>query len=374
MESAAAFTDVALSTDPGLERLLVQEWESLATTAGIAAPHHALRPFGLKGFVRIKIPAPHEQAWPLIQQLHSVHHAFRVVHFFKFGEEDPLKQLEQWFEELDFYEAKTATRFRITSLRSGEQAFSSYDVAVLTGAIINRRYDLPVNLEDYDLDIRVQIQEEYCWIGIQWTRVPLSQRFERPYFRRVSLKLTTAWALLQLADIPPASEATLLDPFCGSGTILLEAAAVFPHLQLYGSDLFPEVVEGASQNLAAFDLSERVSLRQQDARHLSEHWAENSVDVLVTNPPFGLQMGRKLNLFWFYHDLLAQAARIVKPDGRVVMLVLKANLLRQVIRKEGNWHSLRTLGIELGSKQLRAFVLVRRKPKAAPIPQDAAGE
>ena len=54
----------------------------------------------------------------------------------------------------------------------------------------------------------------------------LSKWHKDAYVNRVTIKSNVAYALLQLANI--ASSDTILDPFCGGGTILLEAASTFP--------------------------------------------------------------------------------------------------------------------------------------------------
>lgn len=75
---------------------------------------------------------------------------------------------------------------------------------------------------------------------------------------------------------------TLLDPFCGSGTILLEAGQL--KLRLVGNDLDPIQLSGARRNLDYFDLNGNLS--NHDATKLSGYINQN-IDYIVTEPLMG---------------------------------------------------------------------------------------
>ena len=130
----------------------------------------------------------------------------------------------------------------------------------------------------------------------------------------------------------------LLDPMCGSGTFLLEAAQIalniapgsgrafaFEKLKqfkkaqwdqlkeaalarqkpktaqpIFGSDLYGDVVALARANLAAAGFSEVVALKQANFLETS---APASSGFLVTNPPYGVRVGEQHELAEFYPKL-----------------------------------------------------------------------
>lgn len=75
---------------------------------------------------------------------------------------------------------------------------------------------------------------------------------------------------------------TLLDPFCGSGTLLMEAGLM--KLKLVGNDLDPVQLAGARRNLEFLDL--RANLMSYDATKLSGSIHQN-IDFIATEPYMG---------------------------------------------------------------------------------------
>jgi len=97
----------------------------------------------------------------------------------------------------------------------------------------------------------------------------------KPCHLSSSLPAQLARALLNL--LPP-STATLLDPCCGTGSVLLEAQAV--GLQAFGSDWNPVMVSMSRKNLAHFGYP--VAVKRLDARRQRQ-----AADAVVTDLPYG---------------------------------------------------------------------------------------
>lgn len=90
----------------------------------------------------------------------------------------------------------------------------------------------------------------------------------------------------------PTAQSILLDPFCGSGTVVQEAI-VLGIKQIIGSDISKEAIEDTKKNIEwlkrYLDNTEEVSIKlfKEDARSLDKCIALNSVDVIVTEPYLG---------------------------------------------------------------------------------------
>ncbi len=108
--------------------------------------------------------------------------------------------------------------FRVTCRREGEHDFTSSEIEDGIGRHIRGR----VNLDRPDIIIYAYICGRRCYIGVDFSGFDLSKRHYRIFNYRSQLKATLAYCLLRAAGY--RREKTIVDPFCGSGTILIEAA------------------------------------------------------------------------------------------------------------------------------------------------------
>jgi ribosomal protein L3 glutamine methyltransferase len=75
----------------------------------------------------------------------------------------------------------------------------------------------------------------------------------------------------------------ILDLCCGSGCIGIAAAAYIPGSQVDLVDISSDVLQVAKQNVAEYDLQQRVSIYQSD---LFEALPAKQYDLIVSNPPY----------------------------------------------------------------------------------------
>lgn len=165
---------------------------------------------------------------------------------------------------------------------------------------------------------------------------PLYKRGFKPAAVEAPLKENLAAGILRLTGWQPGE--ALIDPMCGSGTFLLEAAQIaldiapglgrgfaferFRHfdraawaalrraaearrqapraLPVFGSDIVGEQLRRTRANLEAAGLAECVTLERAD---LLERMPPAAEGVLVTNPPYGVRIGEAEELAAFYPRL-----------------------------------------------------------------------
>ncbi|MCG2698707.1 methyltransferase domain-containing protein [Candidatus Parcubacteria bacterium] len=125
-------------------------------------------------------------------------------------------------------------------------------------------------------------------------------------------------------------EVIILDPFCGSGTILTEAM-LMGYGNLIGSDNSKKAIEDTQKNIEWIIRNYELGIRNYElfnrsAVELSKFIKLNSVDAIITEPYLGPQRG-KININNVINDLedlysrsLAEFKKILKPNGRVVMV------------------------------------------------------
>lgn len=124
--------------------------------------------------------------------------------------------------------------------------------------------------------------------------------------------------------------ATIYDPFCGSGTVLMEAALVGAHT-VVGSDNSRQAVADAQKLLqwsqTEFGLTTTAKIFEHDARRVLSHLKHGSVDAVVSEFFLGrplkdknwLQKNEVNELKTLYQSALFSVTPLLKPDGVVVL-------------------------------------------------------
>ena len=193
-----------------------------------------------------------------------------------------------------------------------------------------------VDTHEPDIPIQGHLTDREFRLYLDTTGEPLFKRGRRLATGEAPLRENLAAGILRLAGWVPGTP--LLDPMCGSGTILLEAAHMaldiapglgrhfafekFENfdarywrellqqcaarqkpkapLAIYGSDLSADTLKAARANLMASGLEKIVSLRRADVLEIAAPAIEG---IIVTNPPYGVRLGEQQALAEFYPKL-----------------------------------------------------------------------
>ncbi|MGY5870696.1 MAG: methyltransferase domain-containing protein [Candidatus Thorarchaeota archaeon] len=153
----------------------------------------------------------------------------------------------------------------------------------------------------------------------------------RPYIsKEISTSPKVCRTLLNLAGARQGD--TILDPFCGTGTLLMEAAML--GMKCIGVDIDGNQVQGTKSNLTWFgrDIGERVhfEVMRGDARNLT-NLVTKQVDAVAFEPSLGPVSKKRptakeaeetiKELTVLYREALTEIAQVLRPDGRVAMTI-----------------------------------------------------
>jgi SAM-dependent methyltransferase len=143
--------------------------------------------------------------------------------------------------------------------------------------------------------------------GLRVTGRRNRQRQGRQVERPGALRPTVAAAMVRLAGTPGG---LLLDPCCGTGTILAEASAW--GWEARGFDVENAAVRAAGRNVpgAAVELG--------DARRID--LPDQVAGACVSNLPFGQRFTVPEGMRSWLNDVMSELARVTRPGGRVVVL------------------------------------------------------
>lgn len=136
--------------------------------------------------------------------------------------------------------------------------------AILTEHIVTTTGWRPRELERAALDVRVFVDRTWLFIARRLFEVPLTVRSYRTVSVRGALRPTVAAAMVRLTPAVHGKR-RLWDPYCGSGTILAEAALLGN--EVWGTDIDDEAVAASRENVGG---DQPRQLEQDRARRLHD--------------------------------------------------------------------------------------------------------
>ncbi len=172
------------------------------------------------------------------------------------------------------------------------------------------------DLKTPDNKFRVLLTEDKCIFGKIVASIDRGAFEERkphykPFFYPGVLMPRVARALVNIAK----PEEYLLDPFCGTGGILVEAGLI--EVKVIGGDVQRKLLLGAKMNLDYYNID--YALMFQDACRLA--LKNESVDAVATDPPYGRSAVIKAeSIEHLLESSLNEIHRVLKKGKRAVFV------------------------------------------------------
>ncbi|MBI4416446.1 MAG: methyltransferase domain-containing protein [Euryarchaeota archaeon] len=172
---------------------------------------------------------------------------------------------------------------------------------------------------------------------------------ERSFFYPISLHPRLARALVNLGRVREGD--VVLDPFCGTGGVLLEAGLI--GARVIGSDIREDMVEGCREVLGRWGLT--ADLAAMDIGKVPEYVGR--VDAVVTDPPYGRATTTKGEpLGSLFARALAVARDVLKPGRFLSMIVPDPKLVKSTEGLE----LVESYSLRVHKSLTRTFVVIRR--------------
>ncbi|CAH0120956.1 MULTISPECIES: methyltransferase domain-containing protein [unclassified Paenibacillus] len=301
---------------PGLEEVLANE-----IRRKIADAHRITMTRGKVLFVS---NLPIEQ----LLSLRTADNLYRVIGQFRAGlHRSGLLNLEASCAaaDLSFVERlhSAPDNFIVNASRKGKHTFSRFEAADAAMRGIAKQYPRwrKGSPEYHTFEFRLDLEGEQALFSFRLTDSAFRFRGKDRLFSPAALRPTVAHALVWLSS--PAAGDRFIDPCCGSGSIVGERLA-YPAASIRGGDLSPEAVQVAKASVPA-------AIEQWDARHLPLD--RGAVNIVVSNVPFGRQIGDRNELDGLYRELMREMSRVLQPGGRAILLAEDGALLSRAAER-----------------------------------------
>jgi putative N6-adenine-specific DNA methylase len=237
-----------------------------------------------------------------------------------------------------------------------------------------------VRVDNPDVQINLFIDHQNAVISLDTSGVPLHKRGYRQESVEAPIHETLAAAMLRLANYK--AEDVFLDPCCGSGTFLIEAALIASctppgylrkywgfmqhpsfdsatwlrvrnqldskrvELQpnhLYGLDISKNAVRATKINLRAAGFHQQVQVLQDDFREFVPAVLPN---LILTNPPHGRRLEEEDTLVPLYRSLGDFMKRSSAKPARGYVYTSSLDLAKEIGLAAAKRHVLNSGGVE----------------------------
>lgn len=214
----------------------------------------------------------------------------------------------------------------VNASRRGKHSYNRYEAAEAAVSGLEQAHGFRRGDADrHDLSFRLDILDDEALFSLKLTPPSFRFRGDMRAFAPGALRPPLAHALVFLSR--PSADDVFLDPFCGSGTIPAERAE-YPARRVIASDMSVEAVAAARQNLP-----QSVEVAFADATRLP--YDKGSITTVVTNPPWGKQVGRDTDLQALYARFLKECRRVLAPRGTLVLLTDQLGVVEETAAKAG---------------------------------------
>ncbi|MEM3607942.1 MAG: TRM11 family methyltransferase [Candidatus Bathyarchaeia archaeon] len=200
------------------------------------------------------------------------------------------------------------------------------------GGVLSKSLGMRVELEDPKLTFMGFIAGEVFALGLKLYEQPkglFGARMpkNRPAVHPSTMDPRTARCMVNLSRAKRGR--TLLDPFCGVGGILLEAASI--GCRTVGCDVSPRMVLSSIINMEYYGY-EPLGVLLADAARLPIL----EVDAIATDPPYGTAASTlKRGIQRILRDFLPEAARTLPPGGHAAVAAPKGAGLPEAAEDSG---------------------------------------
>jgi len=188
------------------------------------------------------------------------------------------------------------------------------------------------NLIEKGADLTIVDGQIFITKAIQPFEAMGERDFGRPGRDDLSGMLPPKLAMMMINLSGAKKEDILLDPFCGSGTIITEAM-LMGYKNIIGSDISEKAVEDTNKNIEWTKTNIKPKILKANISELSNYLSANSIDIVITEPFLGKPLkgketkeellSQKNELQKLYLQAFEQFSTLLKSGSNIIFIFPK---------------------------------------------------
>jgi tRNA (guanine6-N2)-methyltransferase len=204
--------------------------------------------------------------------------------------------------------------FSVTASFVGKRNYNTEEIKQAVADGIQLRFPWLYNPDDQtsDINIRLFIEHANATVGVRINQTSLQKRAYKQRHTAGSLKPPIAAAMVFLAN--PDVSYPVLDPFCGAGTILIEAKQM--GFNILGGDIDTGALQAARENISSAKINTQIL--RWNALHLP--FEDSTFEAVITNIPWGRQISTDFDAQTNQTIFLEECSRVLIKAGKAVIL------------------------------------------------------
>jgi 23S rRNA G2445 N2-methylase RlmL len=245
--------------------------------------------------------------------------------------------------------------FRVFCSMENRPTAASESVRLETEKFIARESGLAVNRSNPDTEFWFLYRRE--GFSVFMKRLTRHASFDKQ-LHPGELTPQLAWLLCKLSE--PMHTDTVIDPFCGFGSIPEQRMKRFPFKKVYALDVDKAPLEITKNKLRGKG-TELCEIRQADIYSVFDFIPKGSADAVITDPPWGMYKETKVSLRKFYDDMIVIFSGLLKVGGRAVVLTARQEELTLAAEKAPEFNITRIIPILVSGKKAAVFVMKKQE-------------
>ena len=248
-----------------------------------------------------------------------------------------------------------AESFSVRCIRQGKHDFESKDIEKMVGD----KVDCKVSLKNPQKTLLAYVKDNKFYLGLDYSGFDMGKRSYKIFPHPASIRGDVAYCLIRLAGY--SGKEKIVDPFCGSGTLAIEASLFSMKKSVHFHDKqkfaflkfmkyeFEDNIND-SEIIQAMDFSQNATIAarknakiagancmftQASVDWLDTKFEEASVDMIATNPPGISKRKGPAKARKSYEEFFHGAKYVLKADGVVAIISKNMNELLPFSEKSG---------------------------------------